>query len=154
MAGGPLIAALLQRVACKDSLGTLVSTRANRNSHRRSMLHRAFLACLLAVIPTSLLAQSVTRYEQDDPRITYTGVWYPNTNSQESGGSAMLANLKGSQVIVIFNGTGITWIGPSDYYTGMCYLTLDGVQRTVDTSNPAGAAATLYQQPLYSVSGQ
>jgi uncharacterized protein (TIGR03437 family) len=117
------------------------------------MLHRAFLACLIAVIPSSLLAQSVTRYEQDDPRITYTGVWYPNTNPQESGGSAVLANLKGSQVIVIFNGTGITWIGTSDYYTGMCYLTLDGVQTTVDTSNPNGAAATLYQQPVYTISG-
>ncbi len=117
------------------------------------MLHRAFPVCLISIIPTCLLAQSVTRYEQDDPRITYTGVWYPNTNSQESGGSAVLANLKGSQVIVIFNGTGITWIGASDYYTGMCYLTLDGVQSTVDTSNPDGAAATLYQQKLYSASG-
>ncbi len=117
------------------------------------MLRRAFLVFLIAVIPSSLLAQTVTRYEQDDPRITYTGVWYPNSNAQESGGSAVLANLKGSQVIVIFNGTGITWFGASDYYTGMCYLTLDGVQSTVDTSNPDGAAATLYQQKLYSVSG-
>ena len=114
------------------------------------MFRRAFLSCLIAVIPASLLAQSVTRYEQNDPRITYSGVWYPNSNAEESGGSAVLANLKGSQVIVIFNGTGITWFGASDYYTGMCYLTLDGVQSTVDTSNPDGAAATLYQQNLYS----
>ena len=118
------------------------------------MLHRVLVACLIATtIPATLLAQSVTRYEQDDPRITYTGVWYPNTNSLESGGSAVLANLKGSQVIVIFNGTGITWIGASDYYSGICYLTLDGVPATVDTSNPNGAASTLYQQKLYSVSG-
>ena len=107
------------------------------------------LLWLAVVLPFAVSAQTVTRYEQNDPRITYTGTWYPNTNSLESGGSAVLANLKGSQAIVIFNGTGITWIGASDYYAGICYLTLDGVPTTVDTSNPG--AATLYQQKLYSV---
>jgi uncharacterized protein (TIGR03437 family) len=63
----------------------------------------------------------------------------------------VLANLRGSQAVVIFNGTGITWIGASDHYSGMCYLTLDGVPSTVDTSNPS--SATLYQQPLFSVRG-
>jgi hypothetical protein len=90
-----------------------------------------------------------TRFEQNDPRITYTGTWYPNTNSLESGGSAVLANLKGSQVVVLFNGTGIRWIGASDYYAGICYLTLDGVPITVDASNPSGA--TLYQQQLFAI---
>ena len=115
------------------------------------MLNRFLLACLVAILPATVLAQTVTRFEQNDPRITYTGVWYPNTNSLESGGSALLANLRGSQVVVIFNGTGITWIGASDYYAGICYLTLDGVPMSVDTSNPSGA--TLYQQKLYSVHG-
>src|SRR5678816_1959166 len=98
------------------------------------MLHRIF-AVSLAILPVAALAQTVTRYEQDDPRIIYTGTWYPNSNSLESGGSAVLANLKGSQAIVIFNGTGINWIGASDYYAGICYLTLDGVPISVDTSN-------------------
>src|SRR5215831_18185568 len=101
---------------------------------------------LTLLLPVALFAQIVTRYEQDDPRITYTGTWYPNANSLESGGTAVLANLKGSQTVVIFNGTGITWIGASDYYAGQCYLTLDGVPSLVDTSNPG--AATLYQQKL------
>ncbi len=116
-----------------------------------ALMNRIFLSFLTMVLPVAALAQTVTRFEQDDPRITYTGVWYPNTNSLESGGSAVLANLKGSQVIVIFNGTGITWIGASDYYSGICYLTLDGVPTSVDTSNPSGA--TLYQQRLFSVHG-
>lgn len=114
-------------------------------------MNRTLLICLAAILPGAALAQTVTRFEQNDPRITYTGTWYPNTNSLESGGSAVLANLKGSQVIVLFNGTGINWIGTSDYYSGMCYLTLDGVPGSVDTSNPA--EATLYQQTLYSVHG-
>lgn len=105
----------------------------------------------VAVLPVLLAAQTITRFEQNDPRITYTGTWYSNTNSLESGGTATLANLKGSQVIAWFNGTGISWIGESDPFTGICYVTLDGVPTQVDTSNTAGA--TLYQQKIWSVSG-
>jgi uncharacterized protein (TIGR03437 family) len=115
------------------------------------MLNRILLVPLIAILSVTVFGQTVTRFEQNDPRITYTGVWYPNTNPLESAGSAVLANLKGSQVVVIFNGTGITWIGASDYYAGICYLTLDGMPMSVDTSNPSGA--TLYQQKLYSVHG-
>jgi uncharacterized protein (TIGR03437 family) len=115
------------------------------------MLNRLLLAYLVASLPGAVLAQTITRFEQNDPRITYTGTWYPNTNSLESGGSALLANLNGSQAVVIFNGTGITWIGASDYYSGICYLTLDGAPVSVDTSNPSGS--TLYQQPLFTVRG-
>ena len=61
----------------------------------------------------------------------------------------MLANLKTSQAVVVFNGTGITWIGESDGYSGYCYLTLDGVQTTVDTGSTSGT--TLYQQSLFAV---
>jgi len=113
------------------------------------MLKHNLLACLVGMLPFPVLAQTVTRFEQDDPRITYTGTWYPNSNPLESGGTARLANLKGSQAIVIFNGTGITWIGASDYYSGECYLTLDGLPTSVDTSN--SSAPTLYQQPLFSI---
>ena len=115
------------------------------------MLKRFYLACLVAILPGVVLSQTVTRFEQNDPRITYTGAWDPNTNSLESGGSATLANQKGSQAVVIFNGTGITWVGTSDHYSGICYVTLDGVPVSVNTSNPA--SATLYQQPLFTVGG-
>jgi uncharacterized protein (TIGR03437 family) len=115
------------------------------------MLNRLLLAYLVASLPGAVLAQTVTRFEQNDPRITYTGTWYPNTNSLESGGSALLANLNGSQAVVIFNGTGITWVGASDYYSGICYVTLDGAPVSVDTSNPS--EATLYQQPLFTIQG-
>src|ERR1035437_5800692 len=112
-------------------------------------MNRTFLTFLLLILPAIAPAQTVTRFEQSDARITYTGVWYPNTNILESGGSSVLANLRGSQAVVVFNGTGITWVGESDGYAGLCYLTLDGVQTTVDTSNPAGT--TLYQRPLFAV---
>lgn len=115
------------------------------------MLKRILFVCLFVILPGVVLGQTITRFEQNDPRITYTGTWYPNTNSLESGGSALLANLKGSQVVVIFNGTGIAWIGANDHYSGICYVTLDGVPVSVDTSNPS--SATLYQQPLFTVHG-
>jgi uncharacterized protein (TIGR03437 family) len=111
------------------------------------MLNRIILTCVAVIWPAVLFAQTVTRFEQDDPRIIYTGTWYGSTNSLESAGSATLTNLKGSQVNVVFSGTGITWIGESDGYSGLCYVTLDGVQTTVDTSNPA--SATYYQHPLF-----
>jgi uncharacterized protein (TIGR03437 family) len=111
------------------------------------MLNRIFFVCIAAICPSALCAQTITRFEQTDPRITYTGTWYNNSNSLESGGTATLTNLKGSQAVVVFNGTGITWIGESDGYSGMCYVTLDGVQISVDTSNPA--SATYYQQPQF-----
>jgi uncharacterized protein (TIGR03437 family) len=107
------------------------------------------LTCFIAVWPLCVVGQTITRFEQSDPRIIYTGSWYPNTNSLESGGSATLANLKGSQAIVVFNGTGINWIGYADGYTGICYVTLDGVQTTVDTGSSTGAS--LYQLSMFSV---
>jgi uncharacterized protein (TIGR03437 family) len=113
------------------------------------MLHRILLAFTIGTLPVTLLAQSVTSVEWNDPRITYTGTWYTNTNTLEVGGSSALTNAKGAEAIVVFNGTGITWIGTSDGYAGECYVTLDGVQSTVDTSN--AASATYYSQTLYSI---
>ncbi len=102
----------------------------------------------LALCAAVCAAQTVTRIEQDDPRITYTGTWYPNTNSLESGGSAILANLRGSQAIVTFNGTGIAWIGTSDPFSGIAYVDMDGTPSQVDTGNGTGE---LYQQSLFAV---
>ncbi|MDP9053045.1 MAG: hypothetical protein M3N93_01890 [Acidobacteriota bacterium] len=106
---------------------------------------------LSRLLTDPLRAQTLTRFEQDDSRIVYTGTWYPNSNSLESGGKSTLTNLKGSQAIVLFNGTGINWMGTSDGYSGLCYVTLDGAPATVDTSNAAGN--TYYQKTLFSVSG-
>ena len=111
------------------------------------MLNRISFVCIVAICPAALFAQSITQFLQTDPRITYTGTWYSNSNPLEAGGSATLTNLKGSQAVVVFSGTGITWIGESDGYSGMCYVTLDGVQATVDTSNPA--SATYYQKTQF-----
>jgi hypothetical protein len=90
-----------------------------------------------------------TRLQQNDPSITYTGVWYPNSETPNSGGSATLTNYKGATAAITFNGTGITWIGPLDPYSGIAQVYLDGTPSTVDTYGPT----TLYQQPLFSAQG-
>src|SRR5260370_29999161 len=116
------------------------------------VLRCPLLLVMLAICSAAGLAQpgTVTRFEQDDPRITYTGTWYPNTSTLNSAGSSILANLKGSQVIVTFNGTGISWIGTSDPFSGLAYVYLDGAFNQIDTGN---AGATLYQQALFTARG-
>src|SRR5512132_2405490 len=114
---------------------------------------RILLLVAMLMIPfAAALAQSgtMTRFEQDDSRIRYTGTWYPNGSSLNSGGSSTLANLKGSQAVVTFNGTGISWIGTADPFTGLAYVYLDGAPHEINT---AGGTGTLYQQQLFTAHG-
>src|ERR1035438_8627299 len=109
---------------CRQTAALAVATIAFMVS-----VPRASWIVTALMISAMCLAQSpptVTRFEQSDPRITYTGTWYPNSDTPNSGGSAVLANLKGSQAVVTFNGTGVTWIGVSDPFSGIAYLDLDG----------------------------
>ncbi len=117
---------------------------------------RAIWLALFAVSAATAAGQSgklsgtVTRFEQSDSRIAYSGTWYPNNNSLSSGDSAILANLKGSQCVVSFMGTGISWIGTSDPFSGYAYIYLDGVPGQIDTANTTG---TVYQYPQFTASG-
>jgi hypothetical protein len=92
---------------------------------------------------------STVRIEEDDPSITYTGTWYTNGESPNSGGSAFLTNAKGARAALTFTGTGITWIGIADPYSGLAQVYLDGTLNTIDTY----AQSTQYQRPLFSAHG-
>lgn len=106
----------------------------------------AIAACVsLGVAQTS----ATTRVEQNDPTVTYSGTWYNNDSSETSGGRSALTNDKGAQVAITFTGTGITWIGVADPYSGIAWVYLDGTLHTIDTY----ADTTRYQQPLFSVRG-
>ena len=115
------------------------------------MRQHLYLAAGFVLLASRCFGQqvAVTRVEQDDPSIVYTGVWYPNYETPHSGGSAVLTNAMGATATLSFTGTGITWIGPLDPYSGIAQVYLDGVQNPVDTYGPT----TLYQQPLFSVHG-
>jgi hypothetical protein len=80
---------------------------------------------------------TITRFEQNDPAVTYAGLWYPNTDPSDSGGSAVLSMTSGSVAVFKFTGTAVSWIGRKDPWAGVAQVYLDGVsQGMVDTSGP------------------
>jgi len=107
------------------------------------------LPALLALSVSSVLAQSITRVEQNDPSITYSGNWYSNSNSANTGGVAALTNTKGARAAIFFTGTGFSWIGVMDGWAGLATVYLDGQMQVVNTYS----ATTRYQQVIYSARG-
>jgi hypothetical protein len=116
---------------------------------RRGTWMRVLLifAALFALNVSSAIAQ-VTRVEQNDPSITYSGNWYTNSSSAHSGGLAALTNARGARATITFTGTGITWLGVMDGWAGLANVYLDGRMTVVDTFGSGG-----YQQPLYIARG-
>ena len=92
---------------------------------------------------------SITRIEDTDPVIQYTGTWYTNGESGNSGGEAALTNAKNAEATLIFNGTGVNWIGYSDQWNGIAWVYLDGVLTVIDTYS----ASPEYQRTLFAVHG-
>jgi Glycoside hydrolase 123 N-terminal domain/Glycoside hydrolase 123, catalytic domain len=95
-------------------------------------------------------SSTVTRIEQNDPSVIYTGTWSPNSGSFNSGGSAALSASQGARASFTFTGTGVAWIGYRDEWSGIANVYLDGtLKATVDTyATPAQAKTS-----VYSVSG-
>lgn len=96
--------------------------------------------------PPSPSTTTTVVYQQNNPAVQYTGTWYPNSGAFNSGGSATLAMDAGSQAKFTFTGTGVTWIGYRDQWSGIAEVYLDGVLKaTIDTySASAQAQATEY----------
>jgi hypothetical protein len=95
--------------------------------------------------PTTATA---VRYEQDSAAVQFTGTWYPNHGAFNSGGSAALSMDPNTRATLAFEGTGVSWIGYRDEWSGIARVYLDGVfQATVDTyATPSKA-----QTPIYSI---
>jgi hypothetical protein len=85
-----------------------------------------------------------TRVEQ--PSAFTQGLWFENTASVHSGGSAIGSVDVGSRATLTFTGTGVTWIGYSDEWSGLAKVYVDGtLQATVDTySSPFTPRRTLF----------
>jgi hypothetical protein len=95
--------------------------------------------------------------EQNDPAVTYSGAWYLNSSARASAGSAVLAVDPGSTATVLFNGTGILWIGYRDPWSGLAEVYLDGVLvTTLDTWYAPfgdGSVNDIFQRPIWQVTG-
>lgn len=86
--------------------------------------------------------------DQDDKRVTWSGSWSTNKLPVHRGRSARLAMETTSSVSFAFTGTGVTWIGYRDEWSGIADVLLDGrLVATVDTYSPAARG----QVELYSV---
>ena len=118
---------------------------------RRVLRNFLLLPVALVVCASFSLAQSgaTTRVEQNDPSIKYSGDWYSNDSPNHSGGTSALTNAKGAQAAITFTGTGITWLGLSDPYSGIAWVYLDGTLNTVDTytSDASGERHPLPMMP-------
>ncbi|HYR86779.1 MAG TPA: hypothetical protein VE422_22015 [Terriglobia bacterium] len=91
-------------------------------------------------------AATVGRVENNNPALTYTGIWYTNDHPMHSGGSAVLAVGADSSVTLTFNGTGVAWISYRDEWSGLARIILDGeLKATMDTYlSPARAQTAPY----------
>lgn len=90
------------------------------------------------------------RVEQTDARVSYSGTWYPSVLDGHSGGSAALAGDAGARATLTFNGTGVSWIGYRDEWSGIANVYIDGaLAAAVDTY----ASPAQYQAVLFTRSG-
>jgi subtilisin family serine protease len=88
----------------------------------------------------------VTRIEENDNRLKYTGTWKIINNNFISGGSARYINIKDASVELTFTGTGIKWIGFTNPNYGLADVYLDG--KYLSTVN-LFSTSTNYDQVLF-----
>jgi hypothetical protein len=89
----------------------------------------------------------LTRYEQTDPRITYSGIWTSASAPDASGGSYGYSIAAGSSATIYFNGTRMDWVAGVGTTSGLADVYVDGdLVKTVDLSNPQ----TFYDAAVWS----
>lgn len=92
----------------------------------------------------------LSRVAESDPSAQWTGAWSTNTLPAHSGRSARLSMDSSARVDFAFTGTGVTWIGYGDEWSGVADVLVDGeLQATVDTYSPNPRA----QVQLYGIGG-
>jgi hypothetical protein len=91
----------------------------------------------------------MTRIEQGDRSIVYSGNWYSNNSAEHSGNTAALTNAPGARAAITFAGTGIDWIGVADGWSGLATVYLDGEMKVVDTYSQSA----LYQRVIFAAHG-
>jgi len=85
------------------------------------------------------------RIQENNSAITYSGSWYTANRSFFNGGAAAAAMSAGDSATVTFTGTGITWLGYRDEWSGMAQVYIDGSPvSTVDTYVTPGGQGTPY----------
>src|SRR5439155_11487292 len=82
-----------------------------------------------------------TRVQQNSSAVTFSGSWYANTGSFNSGSSAALAVNSSARATFTFTGTAVKWIGYRDAWSGIANVYVDGTLKAqVDTYSASGQA--------------
>ena len=128
------------------------STGVSNGSHTLLAVARDAAGNIGTSQPVSVnVSNGVTRIEQDDPAVSYTGVWVTATDPTVSGGTAAESNQTNATATLTFKGTGVTWISYLCTCTaGLSDVYVDGVfMGQVDTYS----ATTTPQAPVFTASG-
>jgi hypothetical protein len=90
---------------------------------------------------------TVTRVEDTDPSVTYSGVWIHGDGSRAwSGGTASFARGPAARASITFTGTQVAWIGFRGPQAGIARVFLDGALVTeIDLFAPSEAV----QEPVF-----
>ena len=83
---------------------------------------------------SGVITASAGHVEENDPALIFSGRWYANANPSHYGGGAVLATDAGSRATIMFSGTGVSWSGLRDEWSGVARVYVDGeLKATVDT---------------------
>ena len=129
--------------------GPQVALVTTRMSARILTPRIAAISALTLLLSTAAAHAAITRVEQNDKNIVYSGNWYSNENPGHSGGTAALTNTRGSRLTLSFTGTGITWIGVMDAWSGYATVYIDGKMTLLYTYSTDGR----YQRPMFTANG-
>jgi hypothetical protein len=100
--------------------------------------------------PAGAPTSAVTRIEDNAAGVTYTGSWFANAGSRNSGSHAMLSMDSSASATISFNGTAVTLVTYNDEWSGIAAIYVDGaLAGEADTyASPSRA-----QYASYTVSG-
>ncbi len=97
------------------------------------------------------VSNSKTRIEQDNPAVTYGGIWITASDPTVSGGTAIESNQAGATATLSFSGTGVDWIGyRCTCASGFAQVSVDG-GAPVEVDNYSGV--TQPQAVVFSANG-
>jgi hypothetical protein len=89
---------------------------------------------------------TVTRYQETNANLLYSGSWRTSYFKANSGGSQKFTWRSGTSIAITFDGTGLTWIATTGPSCGIARVVLDrGTAVLVDLY----ASKRLYQQKVY-----
>ncbi len=98
------------------------------------------------IIGTVVAPAGLTRVDQTNTNIFYSGTWSSFSTTSASGGSYKRASAGGASVTTTFTGTYLSWVATAGTTTGKAYVSLDGgAEHSIDLAR----AAVQYQKSVW-----